>query len=193
MDHQCYRACRRCAPPLPNLPLLLSAAGCLKNVLVVWGGVLQGDVITARELQARAALPCLPALPALRPPACLPTSPPACLLPTCLPTEVPGRLPVPLPAGLHDLSGGLCAVLCLPLARRSRRGGPLCGQHQPPESTSLTAGAHGRRMVGGVLHKNMQSQAYHLILSTSVPVPAVCACPPTANCPRMIWAGPTSF
>lgn len=28
-------------------------AGCLKNVLVVWGGILQGDVVTSRELQVR--------------------------------------------------------------------------------------------------------------------------------------------
>lgn len=26
-------------------------AGCLKNVLVVWGGILQGDIVTSRELQ----------------------------------------------------------------------------------------------------------------------------------------------
>ncbi|KAL4426658.1 hypothetical protein ABPG77_004714 [Micractinium sp. CCAP 211/92] len=29
-------------------------AGCLKNVLVVWGGILQGDVVTPRELQGYA-------------------------------------------------------------------------------------------------------------------------------------------
>jgi drug/metabolite transporter (DMT)-like permease len=29
----------------------LPCAGCLKNVLVVWGGILQGDVVTSRELQ----------------------------------------------------------------------------------------------------------------------------------------------
>lgn len=28
-------------------------AGCLKNVVVVWGGILQGDVVTVQELQAR--------------------------------------------------------------------------------------------------------------------------------------------
>lgn len=28
-------------------------AGCLKNVLVVWGGILQGDVVSSRELQVR--------------------------------------------------------------------------------------------------------------------------------------------
>ncbi|KAL4425525.1 hypothetical protein ABPG75_009541 [Micractinium tetrahymenae] len=29
-------------------------AGCLKNVMVVWGGILQGDVVTPRELQGYA-------------------------------------------------------------------------------------------------------------------------------------------
>ena len=29
-------------------------AGCLKNMLVVWGGILQGDVVTPRELQGYA-------------------------------------------------------------------------------------------------------------------------------------------
>lgn len=26
-------------------------AGCMKNVLVVWGGIMQGDVVTIQELQ----------------------------------------------------------------------------------------------------------------------------------------------
>lgn len=38
-------------PPTPPLPPC-SAAGCLKNVVVVWGGILHGDFVTARELQA---------------------------------------------------------------------------------------------------------------------------------------------
>lgn len=35
------------------LPLFEQVAGCLKNMLVVWGGVAQGDVVTAQELQVR--------------------------------------------------------------------------------------------------------------------------------------------
>lgn len=58
------RQCRACAgaygtscAPRFLTNLLCGAcacpAGCLKNVLVVWGGILQGDVVTPRELQAR--------------------------------------------------------------------------------------------------------------------------------------------
>ena len=36
---------------LPPAPFVCICAGCLKNVLVVWGGILQGDTITPRELQ----------------------------------------------------------------------------------------------------------------------------------------------
>lgn len=43
-------------------------AGCLKNVLVVWGGVLQGDVVTPQELQASVLVGMGPArLPWTRP------------------------------------------------------------------------------------------------------------------------------
>ena len=47
--HECRKAHLppRWGPP-PALP-----PGCMKNVLVVWGGILQGDIVTARELQVR--------------------------------------------------------------------------------------------------------------------------------------------
>ena len=44
-------ALRCCGPLLICFPWPLPCPGCLKNVLVVWGGIAQGDVVTPRELQ----------------------------------------------------------------------------------------------------------------------------------------------
>lgn len=41
----------------PAVAATSRCAGCLKNVLVVWGGILQGDVVTRQELQVRCS-PC---------------------------------------------------------------------------------------------------------------------------------------
>lgn len=42
----------RAPPPTQASATSVKVAGCLKNVAVVWGGILQGDVVTFRELQA---------------------------------------------------------------------------------------------------------------------------------------------
>jgi hypothetical protein len=116
-------------------------AGCLKNVLVVWGGILQGDVVTAKEVQVR--------LQGLAPRAGCP----ACLLgasrrvgggsggvPACC---AAGRqmhrdsFALPLPAGLHDIACRFLAVLCISPAWRERRG--QSKRQQFPQKAAVSA------------------------------------------------------
>lgn len=43
-----------CHPHVQASATSVKVAGCLKNMGVVWGGILQGDVVTMQELQANA-------------------------------------------------------------------------------------------------------------------------------------------
>lgn len=75
-------------------------AGCLKNVVVVWGGILQGDVVTARELEVGGTGTPVDVCAGCH---CIP---PPCGLLAAVPR------PAPRTAGLCHLAGRIRAVLC---------------------------------------------------------------------------------